>query len=506
MTAADLHAYLVANGYGDCAIASEILDTVANDCNTRTTPFVIPIAQRQDANIAVAIAPDGMAATVSVIAPQGGKSASLEDIVRALNDAGVLYGIDHEALLKACESPGTEALPVAFGVPPQDGVDTGFEELTVGTSDRAPKLDANGLIDYREHSGIAIVEKGVALMRRIPPTPGVPGQSIRGELLPPRPGRDEPFASNLAGAQADEQDPNLLTASIAGQPVRVPCGVMVEPVLRVEEVNLATGNIYFDGTVEVVGDVNATMKVQATGDIVVGGTVEGSILDCGGNVRVKGGIIATARVSAKGSISARFVEGARLHAGTVIALDDMALESHLQAGNQILIGVKAPQRGRLIGGSAQALMQLQVPYLGSSKSGLTQIVVGSNPELEAAYQALQERIATEKTNEENLQKLVQHLTKTGDPKGMLDKVRAAWRQAVQVWGKSLAQRGELDKQLQSTRNARLDIGIATSGMVDIAFGTRKLRLRKEYGRGAFSLDTSSRIVFTDPSGQASPAS
>jgi hypothetical protein len=150
------------------------------------------------------------------------------------------------------------------------------------------------------------------------------------------------------------------------------------------------------------------------------------------------------------------------------------------------------------------MMLLRVPILGSGKGGVTQVTVGSNPELEARYQALQERIAKEKENEDNLQKLSHHLASIGDPKGMLDRVKASWRQAAQVWGKSLAERGELDVQLAKARSAKVEIGVGTEGMVELAFGSRKLRLRKEYGKGTLSLDKETRVVFTDPSGQAVP--
>jgi uncharacterized protein len=246
------------------------------------------------------------------------------------------------------------------------------------------------------------------------------------------------------------------------------------------------------------------MKVRASGDILVGGTVEGADLEAGGDIVIKGGIIAQAHVRAKGSVTARFAEVAKVRAGTTIALDDMSLESNLVAGNQIVIGTKAPQRGRLSGGSAQTMMLLRVPNLGSTHAALTQVVVGASPELEARYQVLQERIAKEKANEDNMKKLVHHLTTIGDPKGMLDKVKASWRQAVQVWGKSLAERGELDKELALTRNARVELGVETAGAVEMAFGSKKLRLRKEFRKGTFSVDKDARVVFTDPSGQAVP--
>ena len=500
----DLRALLEANGYAGCVIAEADLAAALEDCNTKQTPFVVQLAQRINSRIEVEVTPDGMAAAVSLSAPQGGKAATIEDVIQALSDAGVTFGIDHAALLDACNVGVVSQLHVARGQAAEDGLDADFQEIAVTLADRAPKLDADGLIDYREHGAIALVEPGTPLMRRIPATLGVEGRDIRGQVLTPRPGRDEPFAAELVGATVDADDPNLLKATLAGQPVRVPCGVQVEPVLRVAEVNLATGNIYFDGTVEVEGDVNNTMKVRASGDILVGGTVEGADLEAGGDILIKGGVIAHAHVRAKGAVTARFAEGAKVQAGTTIALDDMSLESTLVAGNQIVIGSKAPQRGRLSGGSAQTMMLLRVPNLGSTHAALTQVVVGASPELEARYHVLQERIAKEKANEDNMKKLVHHLTTIGDPKGMLDKVKASWRQAVQVWGKSLAERGELDKELAFTRNAKVELGVETQGTVDMAFGSKKLRLRKQYQKGTFSVDKDSRVVFTDPSGQATP--
>jgi uncharacterized protein (DUF342 family) len=503
---ATLQAMLVQSGYGECAMDEAALAAAATDCNTKQTPFVVQIAEKRDARIEVQIAPDEMAAQLSLTPPQGGKPASIEDIIRALTEAGVVFGVDQDALRQACELGSTAPIPVACGKSPEDGTDASFEELSPQTVDRAPKVDAMGFIDYREHGAITLVHAGTPLMRRTPATLGVEGHTIRGQVLPPRPGHDEPFAAELSGAQVDDKDANLLTASITGQPVRVRCGVSVEPVLRVAEVNLATGNIYFDGTVQVEGEVIQGMKIEAGGDIVVGGTVDGAVLEAGGNIQVCGGVISNARLRARGSVSARFAESSQIYAGTVIDLNDMALECDLQALNQIIVGTKAPQRGRLTGGSAKAMMLVKAPLFGSNKGGMTHVVVGANPELELQYQTLQQRIEKEKTNEENLQKLVQHLTAIGDPKGMLDRVKVSWRQAMQTWGKSLAERGELDKELARTRNAKVEVSMGVVGGVDLAFGVTKVRLRKDYATGRFSVDPDGRIVFTDPQGKASPAS
>lgn len=502
ITADALQALLAEAGFGECAVDADALLSAVALCTTSTTPFVTPLATRQDAQIAVEIAEDAMAAFLSITPAQGGAAPNFESVHHALHQAHVAYGIDEE-VLEHCIAAGTAAkVQIATGLAAVDGTHAQFVELLAATVDRAPQLNEEGLIDYREHHAIDVVEAGTELMRRIPATPGTDGCNVRGEVLRAVPGRDDPFDSTLHGAQVSAADPDVLAASRAGLPVRVRCGVNVEPLLRVREVNLATGNLHFDGTVQVDGEVNPHMKIEATGDIVVGGTVDGAQLKAGGNIHVGGGVIAHSVLEAGGTVSARFAEAATIVAHQAIYLDDMAMDCELRSMNTVHVGVKATQRGKLVGGVCVAAMLVKAPTLGSNKSGMTKVAVGSNPELEAKFRVLQERIDVEKSNEDKLKILVNTITKQGDPKGMLPKVQLAWRQAVQVWGKSLAERGELEKELQQFRNARIEVSLGTSGEIDLTLGSRKLRTRKEFGPGKFSVDTKSDLVFTDPSGQA----
>ncbi|QTN29905.1 DUF342 domain-containing protein [Rhodoferax sp. AJA081-3] len=500
-----LTAALAQAGFEQCAKDVTAIAQAASDCNTHPVSFVVQVAERRDAQVQVHMAADEMTAQISLVAPQGGKPATAADVLRALVEASVAFGIDTAAVEQACALGQADHVEVAFAIPPEHGHDTVFQALIPETADRAPKVDANGLIDYREHGGITVVQVGEPLMRRIPPTPGVAGHTVLGRELPARAGRDAPFAPSLVGAQAALEDSNLLKATLGGQPVLVTHGVMVEPVLRLAGVNLAVGNIYFDGTVQIDGEVSHGMKVQAKGDIVVGGTVDGGLLDAGGDIRVAGGIIAQAQVQAEGAVSARFAENCSIHAGTTIMLEDMALDCALESGNQIIVGEKAPKRGRLVGGSAKAMMLVRCPLLGSDKGGLTRVTVGANAELEAQMQALLQRLETEKTHEENLSKLTKQLTATGDPKGMLERVKASWQQAVQVWSRSLAERTELEKQLAVMQRAKVQVGAGgVAGPVDLTVVSTTAHLRTEYSQGVFSLDPETGVVWTDPAGRVKP--
>ncbi len=501
---ATLYALLVQCGFEGCRLNEPAIAQAAQDCNAQGAPFAAHIADRCDATAHVDVSADDMSAWVNLTAAQGGKAISVEDLLGALADAGVVFGVDTVAVNEACAVGVVKHVLVASGVAPQAGQDSRFESLIPDASDRAPKVDDTGHIDYREHGGISVIKAGAALMRRTPATAGVKGQTVRGSDLPAKPGVDMPFALKLTGVELDANDPNLLLASAPGQPVLVQNGVMVEPVLHLKEVNMATGNIYFDGTVKVDGDVMQGMKVHASGDIVIGGTVEGGLLESGGDIRIACGVIAKSHLRAKGVISARFADNCTLSAGTVIALEDMALQCELESLNQIIIGEKAPQRGKLIGGSATTMMLLRVPILGSDKGGLTHIVVGANSTLAQQLLDLNLRIEQEQAAEDKLQKIVKQLTAAGDPKGMLDRVKVSWQHAVQVWSKSLGERVVLEAEIAVMMAAKVKIGVGVAGPVDLIFADKTVHLRKEFGAGQFAFDPLVGLVFEDASGRSVP--
>ena len=226
-----LRALLDAQGFGACAVDEAALVAAAGDCNTLKEAFSVPVAQRRDADIQVVVARDDMAAHLTLVAAQGGKAATLGDILQALTDAGVVFGVHDDVLLRASELGHVDQIAIAEAKPPVNGENSRFETLIEDPPNRAPQVDENGVIDYRERGAIQTVQPEAALMRRTPATKGAEGCSVRGRVLSPRPGRDTPFASNLAGTQIDPKDPDLLLAAVAGQAVQVADGMIVEPVL-----------------------------------------------------------------------------------------------------------------------------------------------------------------------------------------------------------------------------------------------------------------------------------
>ena len=82
------------------------------------------------------------------------------------------------------------------------------------------------------------------------------------------------FAELTPGAERDASSPNLLVAACAGQPNIIRSGAIVNAMLEVDNVSIKTGNITFEGTIRVKGDIEAGMHVKVSGDVIVLGLVE----------------------------------------------------------------------------------------------------------------------------------------------------------------------------------------------------------------------------------------
>ena len=449
------------------------------------------------ATVVVAVAADCMSATVALEPGTDGVGVDFAAVLEALTQANVLVGLDQDCIRQACALGGAQLVAAAQGVAPVDGEDARFEVLVEDHRERAPKVDERGMIDFREHGEVPLVRIGEALMRRIPATPGTPGHDVCGRTMPPRPGTDHPFNPSVLGAVPDPTDPDLLRATAQGQPVLLGRSVMVEPVVRVESVNMATGNVHYAGTVQVEGDVLPGMSVQASGDIQVLGTVEGGVLEAGGDIQVLGGVISNSRLKAGGTVAVRFIEASRAEAGHAILVEDMALHSELLADAQILVGEKSRQRGRLAGGLARAKMGVKAPQLGAAGAGLTRIEVGVDPALSARLSALQAEIEVHKQGADKLEKLVKHLQQTGDSKGLLARARPAWQEALKIWGQSLQEQSEIEQQLAAVMQARVELTVGTEGEVDLCIGRKHVLLTASLGSGSMSLQLDGSLVHTD---------
>lgn len=330
-----------------------------------------------------------------------------------------MHGLIPEALRQALERGACEALEIARGTLPEAGEPARFESLLDALKTRLSEDDENAIIDYRNLGDLTLVSAGTPLMRRIPATPGQPGTNVLGGPVAPPAVADPPFAPKLNGVEVDPEDPGLLRAAIAGSPMLVQHGATVNSLVEVPAVDLSSGNIDFEGTLRVKGDITAGMHVRVSGDVVVNGTIEAAHVEAGGNVTVNGGIIGSAegvadsrggsrmaRIVSGGSVKARFIDNAQVRAEKNVAAEREIRQSTVTAGETITVGPPGSQQGVITGGTAHAYKSVHAGTLGSMAGIPTVVRAGLNPHANAKRAALETRARELEEEKAKLEKLI----------------------------------------------------------------------------------------------------
>ena len=155
--------------------------------------------------------------------------------------------------------------------------------------------------------------------------------------------------------------------------------IEINNVLSLKDVNLATGNIFFDGSIYIQGSVGDGVTVEATKDILVDGFIGASVLKAGGDIILRQGNNAAGRglVTADGSVSGSFFEGANVEAGANI-FANYCMNSQLDAGDRIEI---SGRNGVLVGGVTVAGSCVQAFNIGNVAGVGTKLIVGNKKEI-----------------------------------------------------------------------------------------------------------------------------
>lgn len=489
-----LRDHLITQGYGALRYLPMAAIPLLANYNSGT-PCEIKLAERIDASLSISISADGLEAYLDIVPAEGGAPITPAAVLSALADNGIGKGIIPEAIDQAIAAGAAKALVIARGLPPKHGRDGLLESLIPEVRSRAPRVDEGGHTDYRDLGEIMVVHAGDNLMRRHPPTEGQPGMTLLGEKIEARSGKEIMFAANLPGTAYASDNPNLLQAAITGQPVVIRGGMMVEPLFKVETVGTASGNINFDGSVVVRGDVSAGMTIRTTGDIEIGGVVEMATLEAGGSITVKGGVMGgIGRKSGEehfircdGCFNAAYAQQARIDAGDSIFIDDLAMQCELSAINHIRVGNK--KRGHIIGGQHQATLSITAKVIGSPNRVKTRCEIGVNPLMHKQLLEMSKKRDGQENQLLEISKLLDFARKNPGklPADKIDKARAT---AAALSAEIAALREEQDvltKKIELSQQSRVNAELGIHEGVEVFMGTHRYRVVGEHGPCAVGL-------------------
>lgn len=213
-----------------------------------------------------------------------------QQIIEALKEIGVQQGYVFQAIQSITEAHEEREEIVARGVQPTEGLDGDFI-LHIEDEDEADELEA---VDFREFNQFATVSEGDVIGTRILAQEGIDGVNVFGKVVPARKVKD---ISIRLGKNVELIGDDVV-AQIAGRPEvdwqskYVKIDVLHELIHR-GEVNLASGNIRFDGDVRIQGNIHPSMFVGSTGSIIIDGTITKAMIQAAKNVIVKKNVFST---------------------------------------------------------------------------------------------------------------------------------------------------------------------------------------------------------------------
>lgn len=301
------------------------------------------------------------------------RGISRMEILKALRSMGITYGIQYDKIDQIVSGNSfRKKILIAKGVPVRHGADGWYEYFFRTEVARTPKELADGNIDYRNVEWFETVVVGQKLAYYHPALSGENGTTVTGEIIPARKGKEQSILTGTGFQRL--ADGRTYIAMMQGIVTIQETYLNVSNLLVMEEVNLTTGDVDFDGNVLVQGNVGCGAKIRATGDVVVQGFVEAAQIFCGGNVFLQQGMngAGSGYIHADNDVIGYFFEAAEVDAyGNIQGDYFLNCRMHAQ-GNVNVTGKK----GTLVGGFVFAEKGLKAYDLGNQAGLSTTVKLG----------------------------------------------------------------------------------------------------------------------------------
>lgn len=337
-----------------------------------------------DLKIIVTISPDELMAYITLYLFEGSASASKEDILRALENQKITFGIKEDVINYFSVNPiYNQAICVAEGVAAKNGKNGSVIYHFDTSIDKTPTLLEDGRINYRELNLIQSVKEGQILCTLVPPVMGSQGMTVKGKVIPSVNGRPAvlPRGKNVAMTE----DGQSIYATTAGE-VEFLDQSKVSVYTNHEiaaDVDNSTGNVSFVGSIIIKGNVLSGFSVEAGGNIEVYGVVEGATIKAGGNIILRRGMQGMGKGSliAGGDIVARYIEYSNVEAKNNIQ-SEAIMHSNIKCGNKLEL---TGRKGLLVGGNSKVGNIIVAKVIGSHMATATDLEVGVDPSIRERY-------------------------------------------------------------------------------------------------------------------------
>lgn len=229
---------------------------------------------------------------------------SLEELKNYLQENNIVYGIIEDNLSRLIESKEEQELLIAQGDPGEPAQDAYILHLYLEEEEEIQEDDEEAVMERVARHAVVSVEPGQLIAEVVPPKPGRPGTDIYGSTISCKPPKEIKLVAGN-GVEIDEEGRAL--ALISGRPEIAGSKVLIHPSYVVTgDVDAKVGRIVFKGDVQVLGNVQDEMSIEATGQVVIKGYAAHAVIIAGSNVIIHNNIVGgSVRAGGLGSLSGK---------------------------------------------------------------------------------------------------------------------------------------------------------------------------------------------------------
>lgn len=341
----------------------------------------------ENSGLVIRISDDCMSACITL--PSSVKDRfSVNRIVKILKQHEITFGLlEQELEYFSKELPRDREVLIAQGHKSTPGVNGSYEYFFNRKASNAPRIREDGTVDYSSMKVTETVQAGQVVAVYHPATTGVTGSTVTGISLTPNVGQDLPALTG-EGISFDKNS-NTYRAVYGGNITfqEQSYSLNIWKTCTIEgDATRYSGNIEYDGTVIIRGDVRNMARIRATGDIYVDGLVEGAELTAGQNIIIRGGMNAAGRgsIQAGGNITGSFFEAANLKAGGTIE-GSYFLSCNIETDDKV---IAKGGKSLIQGGQIMAAIGVEASNYRAASGSKTKIEVGNTSSLATRQQEI----------------------------------------------------------------------------------------------------------------------
>jgi uncharacterized protein (DUF342 family) len=329
-----------------------------------------------------------------------GQLMSASEMVSTLQMSGIKHGIIRENIESFIQDRRyCEDIVLARGTKPVEGKNAVIRYHFNTDTTLKPKENEDGTVDFHQLDMISSTNAGDILATLEPAVSGKDGVDVCGNII--KPAKVTKLILRHGKGIHMSEDGLTMYSDTNGHVMLQDDRVFVANTFEVPaNVDASTGDIIYEGNVKVKGNIITGYTVQAKGDIIVDGVVEGATLIAGGHIILKRGMqgMSRGKMEADGNIITKFIENATVKAGGYITTEAI-LHSKVSAQGDITVGGK---KGFVTGGEIRSTSCIIVKTAGSTMGTHTLLEVGIDPTIVEEYHQLEVQIASCKADRDKL--------------------------------------------------------------------------------------------------------